>query len=220
VAASKPVLTFDSKRYLKAQAKVPNLLRTSLAFRFDKIGDEFERLMDKRFTAKPSGKFGGNNTKNKLINRTGKLRRSMRFRVLGGESGTADGLVLRSSIGNAVTANYVFMQEYGKKHHRAKGGGKLTIPLPDNKTAAGRVRFKKASSIPGLFKITTKNGNELLVRKSAGGEGLDFMFVLKDEVEIPARLGFTKTVRSKAMQRFRAVEIDAGIRKAIDTAGL
>ena len=214
------MLKFDSKKYLLAQAKVPNLLRKSLAFRFENIGDEFERLMDKRFTAKPSGKFGGNNTKNKLINRSGRLRRSMAFRVLGGESGSADGLILRSSIGNAVTAKYVFMQEYGKKHHRAKGGGKLAIPLPDNKTTAGRVRFKKPRNIKGLFKITTKKGNELLVRKSAGGEGLDFMFVLKDEVEIPARLGFQKTFVNSTMRRFRAVEIDEGIRKAIKTAGL
>lgn len=219
MAVSKPVLTFDSKRYLKAQAKVPNLLRTSLAFRFDKIGDEFERLMDKRFTGKPSGVLGVNNTKSKLINRTGSLRRSMSFKVLGASSGSADGLVLRSSIGNARTANYVFTQEFGATI-KAKGDGWLTIPLPDNKTAAGRVRFEKASSIPGLFKITAKSGKQFLVRKSLSGEGLDFMFILKKEVTVPARLGFTKTFRSKAMQRFRAVEIDAGIRKALSKAGL
>tara|TARA_R110002167_G_scaffold26380_3_gene90876 strand:- start:7660 stop:8316 length:657 start_codon:yes stop_codon:yes gene_type:complete len=218
MAANQPILKFDSKRYLKAQAKVPNLLRTSLGFRFQKIGDEFERLMDRRFTGKPSGALGVNNTKNKLINRTGSLRRSMSFKVLGASTGTADGLVLRSSIGNARTANYVFTQEFGATI-KAKGDGWLTIPLPDNKTAAGRVRFKKASDVPGLFKITA-NGKQFLVRKSLSGEGLDFMFILKKEVTIPARLGFTKTWRSKAMRRFRAVEIDAGIRKALSKAGL
>lgn len=211
---AKTSLTFNTKAMEKAMKAVPKLTRRSLVFRLGNIGDEFERRMDKKFTATLSGEFRSNNTKTKLANRTGTLRATMAHKV------RDDGkdLTLRNTIGNAATAHYVHIQEEGGiiKPKRAKA---LTIPLPDNMTAAGRPRFKKASEVEGLFLLKT-NGKAFLVRKAPSGEGLEFLWMLKKSVKIPARLGFVRTWRTKSMQKFARDELNAGVRKALVKAGL
>lgn len=207
-------LKFNAKAFEKAVRAAPKLTRRSLAFRLEQIGDEFERRVDKRFTAKLSGPFQSNHTKGRLANRTGTLRATMAHRVR--EDGKD--LTLRATIGDAATAHYVFTQEFGAtiKPKRAKA---LTIPMPDNLTAAGRVRFKSARETEGVFLLKTPKG-AFLVRKKASGEGLDFLWVLKKRVTIPARLGFRSTFEAKSMQAFARREIKEGINKVLAKVGL
>lgn len=207
-------ITFNTKALERAMKALPKVTRKSLRFRLDKIGDEFERRMDKRFTAVLSGEFRANNTKNKLANRTGTLRATMAHKV----RDVGKDLTLRNTIGSAATRHYVHIQEKGGiiKPKRARA---LTIPLPDNLTAAGRPRFQKASEVEGLF-LLKLNGKAFLVRKAPSGEGLEFLWILKSSVKIPARLGFVRTWRSKSMQSFAREELNAGVLKALKRAGL
>jgi len=62
----------------------------------------------------------------------------------------------------------------------------LAVPLKAALTATGRPRYPRGpKSVPGLFLITSRAGNKLLVRKTGDGRAFTPMYVLKTSVRIP-----------------------------------
>ena len=204
----------DTAAVQKALAAAPKLLAKSCAFGFEQIGDAYVAEMQDVFTAQPSGKFGGNKTASKLINRTGALRQTLRHRVF--NKTDLKQLSLRVTIGDAQTGHYAKLQEEGGtiKPKRAR---KLAIPLPDNKTTAGRTRFAPRD-VPGGF-ILPLPSNTFIARKGDDGQ-LELMYVLKDQVTVPARLGFRKRFRSKRNRQLRNRIMRERINRALQRAGL
>jgi hypothetical protein len=215
MARKNPSLEFDDEKFQLAMRKVPNLLEKSLRFGLEQIGDDFVETMQNVFTGQESGEFRGNGTPDKLINRTGALRRSIRGPIVTGS--TADTLEMRVSIGDSITAHYVRIQEEGGKI-RPKRAKALTIPLPDNKTSAGRVRFTRARDVPGGFLLNTKGGKAFIVSEQEGE--LKFWFMLADEVRIPARLGFRRRWRAQRADTYRIRVLNQRVQKALEKAGL
>lgn len=217
-------LELNADKFLKAKQQVPNLLRKSLKFGLQEIGDRFQFLMNRdQFSGKLTGKWRRNRSKKKLANRSGALRRSQNFTVRGLST---DSLTLRATIGDALTAPYARLQEKGGTivPKRAKA---LTIPMPDNLTPSGQARFPRAKGMQGVFLLKTKKG-AFLVRKSAGfdpfgGSGqkqLEFLWMLKKKVTIPPRLRFVATWESTSFERWRTAKLNARVAKALEKAGL
>lgn len=205
---------FDSAKFLKALQVVPKMLARSCAFGLDQIGDAYIAEMQDVFTAQPKGKFGANTTANKLMNRTGALRRSLRQRVF--NRGSLATMALRVTVGDSLTGHYAKLQEYGGtiKPKRAR---KLAIPLPANKTAAGRTRFAPRD-VPGGF-ILPLPSNTFIASKDERGD-LKLMYVLKDQVKVKARLGFRKRFKTKKNRQLRASIMLGRVVKALEKAGL
>lgn len=129
--------------------------------------------------------FSGNNTGgNKLHNRTGLLRRSIKTSLSGTTLKTLSG-----SIHTDVT--YAPIHEKGgtikakTAYATLPGGPYLNIPLSANKTAAGVMRQNAGEVFAdGGYIIKSKAGNYLVM----SGTGIP-MFTLKRSVVIPPRLG-------------------------------
>lgn len=215
MARKKLAFEFDDEKFQLAIKEVPKLLERSLRFGMERIGDDFVATMQDVFTGQESGEFRGNGTPDKLINRTGALRRSIRGPIVTGT--TADTLEMRVSIGDSLTAHYVRIQEEGGRI-RPKRAKALTIPLPDNKTSAGRVRFTRARDVPGGFLLNTSNGKAFIVSEQDGE--FKFWFMLADEVKIPARLGFRRRWRAQRADTYRIRVLNERVQKALEKAGL
>ena len=209
-------LELDTASLRKAFKEVPKLLSTSIKFGYEQIGDDFAEAMSKRFEGSLTGPWKRQAASNQLANRTGNLRRSQRQTVTGSN---LDSLKLRATIGNALTAPYAAIQEEGGTVRPKKAGGFLTIPMPDNLTPAGRTKVTRPRSDPSIFVLRT-NGRAFLVRKSASGEGLEFLFMLKKQVKIPARLGFGETWTSPKFKENIQRRLQERVDKALRVAGL
>ena len=211
-------LTIDDQALQLALERVPRLLRIAMEFRLKRHAVFFERQIDNVFTASPSGPWKINRTADKLINRTGSLRRSFRARVIQprGTDGASD-TVLTASIGNARTAHYVFTQEYGATI-RPTSARMLAIPAPANLTQAGRPRFTSPSAVEGLF-VLRKNGKVFLARPRDNG-GVEILWILKASVTVKPRLGFRRIWRSATTRNHRISEIQAGVTDTLRKARL
>lgn len=194
----------------------PEAMRQSMTFRFREIGRFYEDQAVRRFSAKLSGPFRQNTHGSRLANRTGALRRSLQHSV---EPRGASDIRLAVSIGNARTADYVHAQEEGAVITSKKPDGKLTIPMPANLTATGVPRYASARQVQGLFKVTSKKGNEFLVRKKGDDGELEFLWMLKDRVRIPPRLGFVRGWTLPKVTAYRADQINRGVRQALRSVG-
>lgn len=130
---------------------------------------------------------------------------------------------LRLSIGGNPNNPGARIQEYGGTV-TPKSAKYLTIPLPANLTPAGRLRRSARDLLSdketGAFFLRSKAGNLLIARdKNRGREGsdpnLEFLFVLKKRVVIPARLGFRRAIRSERTALDRQALLNEGIRRAL-----
>lgn len=208
-------LEFDTAKLQLAIKQVPKLLNTSMKEGFEQIGLDFENRMQDRFSGQLTGPWKRNEG-DKLANRYGNLRRSIRKPVTGT---TLNNLKLRATIGDAVTAPYARIQEEGGTVKAKKPGGFLTIPMPANLTPTGRTRVQRPRTDKSIF-VLRVDRRAFLVRKSASGEGLQFLFLLKKQVKIKPRLGFKKTWFSEenrlSIQRTLQFRLD----KALKVAGL
>jgi phage gpG-like protein len=80
---------------------------------------------------------------------------------------------------------YAAIHEYGGTI-TAKRSKYLAIPIhPSLKTAAGIAKVPGPRSVPGLFFITSKKGNHLLVKSV--GKNIEPWYLLRKSVSIPAR---------------------------------
>ena len=121
------------------------------------------------------GKKTGKTTSTRLAMRSGSLARSWRVRVED-RGTTVTGTLDQDQRFKARI--YARVHEYGATIVPTRAGA-LTIPL--NAAAENRpARLWKT-----LFRITSKRGNVLLVRRVAGG--IVPMFLLRQSVRIPAR---------------------------------
>lgn len=143
--------------------------------------------MDRQFSA-PLTQFGQPNTNTKLHNRKNFLRNSMRQKVEGTKLKDL-GLTMKSD------SPYARIQELGGTI-RARGGGYLAIPIDDNLTPAGVPRWESPLNpeiVDGFFLEGKRTGALYYVRQTRGKnkksqtefENLEFLFLLKKEVNIP-----------------------------------
>ena len=149
-------------------------------------------------------------TRTVLKRRTGRLAGSITHKVSGSD---LKSLELRA----ATTSPYAKVHEHGTKGKggklpdiTAKNGKYLTIPIRDNLTGGGDVRFKSAAALRATgktFVLRTSdgpNGRAYIVLKQ--GDDLKFLWMLKRSVSIPARLGFFATWRAGAKDRRKDLE--------------
>lgn len=117
-----------------------------------------------------------------LKTHTGQLRRSIAGRA--SVLGTIAQSIIGSGIFGRKAVKYARIHEKGGKI-RAKKAKMLTIPLPGIKGVA--------ANYPNAFIIKSKAGNVLLVERN-GTAGLKPLFVLKKEVDIPARHWLSQSI--------------------------
>lgn len=139
-----------------------------------------------------------------LRRRTGALARSLRQDTRGS---SLRNLEMRA----ATTSPYAKVQEFGTSGAggqlpdiRPKNGKALTVPLSDNLTSAGVPRYPSAAALRATgetFLLKTKSGKAFIVKRE--GETLRWLWILKDRVAIPPRLGFFATWRQLRDRRRR-----------------
>lgn len=195
-------------RVRKLLERTPRIVFEEMERAFRDDGTEWLRAMQNRFR-------GGS----PLFTRTGTLRRSLTTKT----SGTGLGSLKVRNVSAGVI--YATIQEFGGvvTPRRAKD---LWIPIGENKTPAGvarttpRVAFSLYGTGPGrLFIFRSKRGNKIAARTI--GSRLIPMFVLKQSVRIPPRLGFFSTwdgFADSRMQRHRDA-IARALRRARRGAG-
>ena len=120
-----------------------------------------------------------------LKRRTGTLARSTFFKDL---RATKSQVSVR-----VVTTVYGPVHEYGAVI-RPRRRTWLTVPLPAAQTPAGVTRYS-ARDYPGAFLLKTRTGKLFIAKRGSRKGKLDFLFVLKKEVKIPARKWFSVAAR-------------------------
>ncbi|MEL6716137.1 MAG: hypothetical protein AAFP86_20310 [Planctomycetota bacterium] len=212
-------IRFDASRALRELRQTPTALARRLRPALEEHADWVNRTKWQRET------FGlnippwqRNPTSNRLRSRTGALRRSWRQR----SRGTGLDLRLIVSIGNARTAAYARIQEEGGTI-RPKRSRYLTIPLRANYTPAGRLRVESAAAArrdPSIqtFVRRSKRGNLIIFRKGrqrSKPDAIEPIFVLKQQVKVPARLGFRALFGRPDVVRDREQRIGAVVRQTL-----
>lgn len=155
-------------------SSIPNRLFPLLKSQFQYVTFGLQREMQARVSG------------DKLMRRTGQLARSFIAKVGGSRLGNLFGLVETDS-------KYAKIHEFGGTI-RPTNARFLTIPTEFNKTAAGVMRknARQLMSEGKSFFQKSRNGNLMLFTQTARGQ-LKPMFMLKESVTIPARLGFRET---------------------------
>ena len=129
-----------------------------------------------------------------LKTRSGQFRRSITGRV------ARLGKIVKTIIGSGIfgrkAVKYAGILEKGGTI-RPRKAKMLTIPLPGIK---GR-----AANYPDAFIIKSKKGNLLLVEKK-GKKGLRPLFVLKDEVRIPAKHWLSQSIKEMRPELLRSLK--------------
>lgn len=184
-------------RLSRVYSRAPKRLYDGIERSLRQSATEWQREMAKR--TKGATRADG------LARRTGDLARSIQTSVKGSPPNISS-LEMR-----AVSAGvpYAPIHEFGGTV-RAKNAKFLTIPAKDNLTAAGVARHPSARAFfasptvgEGKPFILRKGGKAWIVIGKAGGKGLLFLWTLKKEVKIPARLGFFDTWKKYETNRRR-----------------
>lgn len=144
-------------------------------------------------------------------------------RVYGTLSGS-----LRSFPKRAATVNRVQLRVgfYGKAAVYApvhefgatiKGKPWLTVPLPDNLTATGRLRYSSAAKLRegGKSFLRKSNAGNLVIGFRKNKKTVLWLWILKREVKVPPRLEFRKTFGDSSMQRDRRVRVNTALREIL-----
>jgi len=155
-------------------SNIPNRLFPLLKSQFQYVTFGLQREMQARVSG------------DKLMRRTGQLARSFITKIGGSSIGNLFGLVETDS-------KYAKIHEYGGTI-RPTNARFLTIPTEFNKTSAGVMRknARQLMSEGKSFFKESRNGNLMLFTQTARNT-IKPMFILKDSVTIPARLGFRET---------------------------
>lgn len=127
-----------------------------------------------------------------LNTRSGQLRRSITGKAFKGK-------IAKSIVGSGILGRrpvkYAKIHEHGGKITPKKAQF-LTIPL-------GGVKGK-ASNFPGAFVIKSKQGNLLLVQKT--GRGIKPLFLLRKEVNIPARHWLSDSIDQMKPELYKSLK--------------
>jgi hypothetical protein len=161
-------------------------------------------------------KLSGPSTSSSVARRTGTLARSLKsIRSSVSDNKVSGGIQVGSGI---PYAGIHIKSGLGSTTIQSKGK-LLAIPVGPALTKGGNVRKPGPRAYPGLFPITSKSGNKLLVMKGTTGKGknktgtLIPYFILKNSVTIPARVDPQEVLNS------RVGNIIEGLKRAIAIAG-
>lgn len=193
----------NSKKISEAIRRAPKKLKIEMIAAMERHALFFEGEVLKGFArGNRIGPFRRTASVTKLGIRSGTLSRSLRHKIIGKDGRKLSSLRLRMTVGNARTP-YARLVHDGSKGLpggviKARPGGALAIPLPDNLTPAGNVRFKNLRNVSNTFITTSKAGNAIIARKVGRGKKkkLQYLAILKDEVEVPARPYFVNVFNS------------------------
>lgn len=172
-------MTIDVKKYRKRRKKQD----MTKAFHYQL--QRWTGRTVKRIIRNISGKI--------LKTRTAQLRRSIAGRA--SLLGTIAQSIIGSGIFGRKPVKYARIHEKGGKI-RAKKAKMLTIPLPGIKGVA--------ANYPDAFIIKSKAGNVLIVERK-GKTGLRPLFVLKKEVDIPARHWLSQSIAEMKPELIRSL---------------
>ena len=201
----------NSKAVRKTLRESPDAIERWVRKAFDQHGQVYKREMGARFGAKIID--GRNPGTDRLGSRSGALEGSIGYTVTG--SGLQK-LKLIFHIGNRATIKYAVTQEEGKTIF---GKPWLAVPLPPNLTGTGRSRIERPLLIkdkPGWTIAPSKSG--WVIGKDLGNGEYEWWWALVRSVEIPARLGFEKTVNGKKLREDRIKRIRNAIARGLKEA--
>ena len=202
-------LDMRSKAARSAFAQAPKLFNRYIKGGFDNIGDEF-MLATKQRINRPWTQI---NKTNRLSARSGDLANSVAAHKATGFGNT---LRMRVTIGDSDTAHYVWTHENGATI-RPKRVKWLTIPLPDNLTGAGKVRYPSAKELRKGGR-TYRKGRAIFLRK--GDEPSDndpALWALVKKVTIKPRLKFRDTwLNSTKIDKMRRRLLREAVADAIE----
>lgn len=188
----------DARIEVKGQESIERRIREIPKALFDVAGRAMRKTMaglQQEMVRRSGGGVG------ELKGRTGELKRSWRFNVIGNTIMTLAGMV------ESVGVKYARLHEYGGTI-KAKSGKWLTIPTAANKTPAGVMRMSARMVIQqgGFFAK-----NVIFLKQGKAGKPVP-MFILKKQVTIPARLGFRE--QAEIYGRKLLGELDKALEKA------
>ena len=187
---------------IEIKGKAPNLSRFTLA-KVIAVGAVALRAHLRRVTDTLAKRHGGGGGGLRKV--TGKgIERLQAVTVTEGQ---------REAKGIVPLTKYMSAHEYGATI-RAKGGKYLTVPLPAAMNGDGTPKKPSALLWRKAQVIKSKSGNLLIVVKN--GRQLIPLYVLKEVVKLPPRLGLRKELQkgTKAMRK----DVTAGIRGLLSRA--
>lgn len=190
------VARFDTRAASRLARKAPRRFQAAGERALKRIGQEIGRRMKKRFrppsSALSAGGNPGSRARNFLFSRTGTLKDSYGYLVQ--RRGTR-GVALSTFFAGVP---YARIQEEGGTI-TPKSSRFLTIPLGDNLTEAGDIRYPSARALfdraerdPSVGSPFIHNGVIFLDQPNGRDDTLA-LWVLKRKAKIPPRLGFRKT---------------------------
>jgi hypothetical protein len=187
----------NSKKISEAIRRAPKNLKIEMIAAMERHALFFEGEVLKGFArGNRIGPFRRTASATKLGIRSGTLSRSLRHKIIGKNGRKLSSLRLRMTVGNSRTPYARIVHDGGTI--RARPGGALAVPLPDNLTPAGNVRFKKLRNVSNTFITTSKAGNAIIARKVGRGKKkkLQYLAILKDEVTLRPRPYFVNVFNS------------------------
>ena len=213
----------DFERARRVLQRLPGEINRQVTAAFKLSGQKFQAAMIDQFV----GYSNPRTAEDRLQNRSGDagLRRATSYDV-SGEFGGGSPLTLTAFVAGK---KYARMQEFGGTI-KPKSGKFLTIPVADNLTPGGRVRYSSFRDLrerypDQTYLVPAKKGGWLLFSDGKPGAKPpkngkakpQLLFVLKPQVTIPPRFGFKKTWDSLAGDRRQKLEAAlAAARKAAE----
>ena len=182
------------QEFVRALSESPSELRSELLKALGRVGVEAERQ-------------AALNATTRLNVRTGRLRASIRSRILGKGKNVAVSVSAGGGRGSKEV-KYARIQEEGGTVV-PRNGQWLSIPVGDNLTAAGVARIPSPRMVSGLYFVPGRSGN--LLAFAPGGR---LMFVLVKSVRITAKHYLRDGV--KAAARSVPTEVNAAVRRVLE----
>lgn len=214
-------IRFDAANAVTQLRRYPAELSREVRLALEQHGDWAGRKFQRESFGVRTAPWERNPSSNRLRSRTGALRRSYASKTRG--RGLA--LSLIASVGSAQTAKYARLQEEGGTI-TPKRGKYLTVPLRENYTAAGRVRFQSAAALKNdpsveTFLFRSGKGNLIIARRlkrKRNGSNIQPLWVLVKSVKVKPRLGFRKSFATPESIRDREARIKGALARAAAAA--
>lgn len=177
-------LDMRSRAARAAFADAPRLFHRYIKRGYQEVGDAFVNSTHDRI----SRPWSFVNKTSRLSSRSGDLANSLTSQV----KGRGADMRLSVTIGDSKTGKYVWTHEKGATIRPVKGKW-LTVPMPDNLTAGGVVRYPSARDLLDRG-MTYRKGRAIFLRKGHRRTDNDpMLWALVKKVKIEPRLKFRST---------------------------